>query len=584
LSIKIILDDKNTKVLSDKSASYSLEKLKSLDQVDPVSFWKSIDDWNKGQNYFYNTINSSYNTRYSSDHHQSGYGQWDFIDFNIGTSNTQVPLLIDTKNRAHMNDGVMTYDSSLAPFSQPTEMIGYRFAGNISPGFTTGNAGGITVSVTMDTAEIAAAMPDNTAVSHEFHAYVVVSTAERSTGDWTNQTTIPQEIHLYGAGNAQLLLPANLDGATVNGRPAESASYTMAFEDRYLVRAADDAQNQLAEVMTGDGAANRISGGLGDDVIHGRAGNDVLQGGLGADTIDGGLGSDTAVWSGLQRAYDISLSARSSSTVVGTEGNDVITQTERFSFVDGEFRIDTSDVAAQVYRLYGATLDRTPESGGLKQWVMGLESGALTLQQAADGFTSSREFQSKYGNLDNAGFVDLLYENVLSRDPDPAGFQHWLNTMADGMNRSNVVLAFSESAENIELTRSAVEQGIWVRDDQAAMVARLYDTTLDRQPDAQGLNTWVNAIKGGMTPQQAANGFTGSPEFQQKYGSLDDTAFVQQLYRNVLDREGEVSGVETWKGALQGGMSRADIVLGFSESLEHQNKLAPYIDDGIWFL
>jgi hypothetical protein len=67
-------------------------------------------------------------------------------------------------------------------------------------------------------------------------------------------------------------------------------------------------------------------------------------------------------------------------------------------------------------------------------------------------------------------------------------------------------------------------------------------------------------------------------------GSLDDTAFVQQLYRNVLDREGEASGVEAWKGALQGGMSRADVVLGFSESPEHQNKLAPYIDDGIWFL
>jgi hypothetical protein len=499
-------------------------------------------------------------------------------------NNSQSPLLIDTKNRAHMNGGVMSYDSSLAPFSQPTEMMGYRFAGKISPGFTTGNAGGITVSATMDTAEIAAAMPDNTAVSHEFHAYVVVTTSERSTGDWTVQTTIPQEIHVYGAGNAQLTLPANLNGATVNGRPAENASYSMAFEDRYLVRAKDDAQNQLAEVMTGDGGANRISGGLGDDVIHGRAGGDVLQGGPGADTIDGGLGSDTAVWSGPRRAYDISLNARSSSTVAGAEGNDVITQAERFSFVDGDFVTDVGDVAAQVYRLYGTTLDRVPDPGGLKHWVTGLESGSLTLQQAADGFTSSPEFQSKYGNLDNAGFVDLLYDNVLGRDPDPAGFQNWLNAMANGMNRSEVVLAFSEAPENIELTRPAVEQGIWVRDDQAAMVARLYDTTLDRLPDAQGLNTWVNAIKDGMTSQQAANGFTGSPEFQQKYGSLDDTAFVQQLYRNVLDREGEASGIETWKGALLGGMSRADVVLGFSESPEHQNKLAPYVDDGIWFL
>jgi hypothetical protein len=156
--------------------------------------------------------------------------------------------------------------------------------------------------------------------------------------------------------------------------------------------------------------------------------------------------------------------------------------------------------------------------------------------------------------------------------------------MANGVSRSEVVLNFSEAAENIELTRPAVEQGIWVLDDQAAMVARLYDTTLDRLPDAPGLSGWISAIKAGMTPQQAANGFTGSPEFQQKYGSLDDTAFVQQLYRNVLDREGEASGVEGWKGALGTGMSRDDVVLGFSESPEHQNKLAPYINDGIWFL
>jgi hypothetical protein len=154
--------------------------------------------------------------------------------------------------------------------------------------------------------------------------------------------------------------------------------------------------------------------------------------------------------------------------------------------------------------------------------------------------------------------------------------------MGNGMSRSEVVLNFSESAEHINLMRAAVGQGIWVRDDQAAMVARLYDTTLDRLPDAPGLSGWLGAIKGGMTPQQAANGFTGSAEFQQKYGSLDDTAFVQQLYRNVLDREGEASGVEAWKGGLQGGMTRADVVLGFSESPEHQNKLAPYIDDGIW--
>ena len=337
-------------------------------------------------------------------------------------------------------------------------------------------------------------------------------------------------------------------------------------------------------LLNGSDGNNQIHGHDGNDSLVGGNGNDSLVGGHGNDLLDGGAGIDTATWTGPRRAHAITLDMQGDSKLSGPEGVDTVRGVEVFFFADGRFVTDTADVAAQVYRLYGATLDRAPDPGGLKGWVGGLESGALTLQQAAEGFTSSPEFQNKYGSLDNDGFVDLLYDHVLGRDPDSAGFQSWLNAMVNGVSRSEVVLGFSESSENIELTRAAVEQGIWVCDDQAALVARLYNSTLDRLPDAPGLSAWTSAIKGGMTPQQAAGGFTGSPEFQQKYGSLDDTAFVQQLYRNVLDREGEASGVEAWKGGLQDGMSRADVVLGFSESAEHQMKLAPYIDDGIWLL
>ena len=51
-----------------------------------------------------------------------------------------------------------------------------------------------------------------------------------------------------------------------------------------------------------------------------------------------------------------------------------------------------------------------------------------------------------------------------------------------------------------------------------------YDTTLDRLADAPGLAAWIGALKGGMTLTQMADGFTGRPEFQTKYGALDDVA------------------------------------------------------------
>ena len=44
---------------------------------------------------------------------------------------------------------------------------------------------------------------------------------------------------------------------------------------------------------TGNAAANRITGGDGDDVLDGGGGNDTLSGGKGADTLTGGLGADS---------------------------------------------------------------------------------------------------------------------------------------------------------------------------------------------------------------------------------------------------------------------------------------------------
>ncbi|NQD93143.1 calcium-binding protein, partial [Pseudomonas sp. CrR25] len=48
-----------------------------------------------------------------------------------------------------------------------------------------------------------------------------------------------------------------------------------------------------ATVATGNGLANVIRGGVGDDVLNGLAGDDTLEGGTGNDTLIGGLGNDT---------------------------------------------------------------------------------------------------------------------------------------------------------------------------------------------------------------------------------------------------------------------------------------------------
>ena len=99
---------------------------------------------------------------------------------------------------------------------------------------------------------------------------------------------------------------------------------------------------------------------------------------------------------------------------------------ETFQFTDGRFVTEVNDVEAQVFRLYGATLGRSPDTLGLKNWADAIRGNSLTLFNAVDGFTSSAEFQMKYGALDDVGFVRQIYRNVLDREGEQSGVDAWI--------------------------------------------------------------------------------------------------------------------------------------------------------------
>lgn len=122
----------------------------------------------------------------------------------------------------------------------------------------------------------------------------------------------------------------------------------------------------------------------------------------------------------------------------------------------------------------------------------------------------------------------------------------------------------------------------------AGMAFRMYEAALDRDPDPDGLAGWINYLDNGGTALDMAAMFLGSVEFSTRYGALDNTAFVQSLYNNVLDRDGEPAGVQGWVNGLNHGLTRADILLGFSESQENIQNLDPLVTNGIayteWWL
>ncbi len=122
--------------------------------------------------------------------------------------------------------------------------------------------------------------------------------------------------------------------------------------------------------------------------------------------------------------------------------------------------------------------------------------------------------------------------------------------------------AAAESSVTVSL--GALDQ----TDRPQAELTRLYLAYFGRLPDVTGLTYWLAVRDSGVSLAEISSLFADSTEFGRRYGSLDDRQFVDLVYRNVLTRQGEAAGVQYWAGELGRGVSRGQIMIGFSESTE----------------
>ncbi|WP_172373867.1 DUF4214 domain-containing protein [Mesorhizobium sp. NZP2234] len=99
-------------------------------------------------------------------------------------------------------------------------------------------------------------------------------------------------------------------------------------------------------------------------------------------------------------------------------------------------------------------------------------------------------------------------------------------------------------------------------------IYRIYHAILGHDPDQSGFQTQLSALESGTSEATLINSFLNSAEFQQRYGSLDNTQFVTLLYQNALGRTPDSGGLTNWVNALNGGTSRAAVAQGIIESAE----------------
>jgi hypothetical protein len=165
--------------------------------------------------------------------------------------------------------------------------------------------------------------------------------------------------------------------------------------------------------------------------------------------------------------------------------------------------------------------------------------------------------------LSNRWFAMQQYRDFLGREADPAGLADWTNRLStNALTREEVIQGFFGSPE--------FQSGV-------PSVVRLYLGFFKRIPDSGGLKGWVAQLRTGTSINTIASAFTRSQEFQNTYGALTNSEFITLVYRNVLGRAPDTAGFNDWTSRLNGGLSRGDMMVGFTESTEFQMQSAPNV-------
>jgi len=99
----------------------------------------------------------------------------------------------------------------------------------------------------------------------------------------------------------------------------------------------------------------------------------------------------------------------------------------------------------QIVQLYLSAFNRIPDAEGLQNWTNAFHAG-MSIANIALGFANSEEFAATAPSDDTA-YVTSLYQNALGRQPEDAGLASWLNAIAHGMTRDQVLSGISNSVE-----------------------------------------------------------------------------------------------------------------------------------------
>ena len=214
--------------------------------------------------------------------------------------------------------------------------------------------------------------------------------------------------------------------------------------------------------------------------------------------------------------------------------------------------------------LYKAMLGRGSDPAGKADWVAKLNNGQ-PLTAVINGFCGSAEFKAicdAYGITPGSVQVQQLSSQPVVEE-EPVAKQTVTKTEN---NVTKVEIVNPSDTENAQLGTAV--QAIYINEEKAKeFIGRCYRCILGREASQSELDGWIGQmLNGTKTADQIARGFLFSGEFKDKNVSNDE--LVKILYRVYLNREADAEGLETWTQKLDEGISLNELLNIFSTTNE----------------
>ena len=216
-------------------------------------------------------------------------------------------------------------------------------------------------------------------------------------------------------------------------------------------------------------------------------------------------------------------------------------------FISLSLNLQANEREDFVRGLYQNAFEREPDTKELSYWTKRIEENLSTATSMALSFYKSEEFKAK--ELQDREFVKTAYKIFFDREGESEGVEYWSQKLKEGYSKEQLFYHFALSDE---FKIKSIEHRVPpynIDDKKRAFISRFYALILSRDSDEEGMEYWTKELQTPKDSYKIVKDFLFSEEFENR--NISNEEFIKILYRVFFDREPDQEGLDFWLQALK---------------------------------